>query len=60
MFDLMNIIKNQLMEQNIETSVHLNESECYSVTGPEADVYNQSKAFVESFVNVNIYSSNTT
>lgn len=54
MFDLMNLIKTQLLEQNVEKSVRLNESECYSVIGPEPDVYNQSKAFVESFVNVNI------
>ncbi|XP_048747821.2 ionotropic receptor 25a-like isoform X2 [Ostrea edulis] len=51
MFDLMNLIKTQLLEQNVEKSVRLNESECYSVIGPEPDVYNQSKAFVESFVN---------
>lgn len=50
-FDLMNLIGTRLVNQNVDQSVSLNQSDCYSVTGPEPEVYNQSRAFIHSFVN---------
>ncbi|XP_061180495.1 ionotropic receptor 25a-like [Saccostrea echinata] len=51
LFDLMNLIGTKLVEQNVQKSMSLNQSECYSVIGPEAEVFNQSRMFIQSFQN---------
>lgn len=56
-FDLMNMIGTRLVNQNVDQSVSLNQSDCYSVTGPEPEVYNQSRAFIHSFVNVSAFTN---
>lgn len=56
-FDLMNLIGTRLVNQNVDQSVSLNQSDCYSVTGPEPEVYNQSRAFIHSFVNVSAFTN---